>query len=147
MQCSQKNFLMPRHCHGQPRWEPQFHPPLFSPLLLPSATTALLPSAPLGSTQSTPEFFFGELFSCQLIFWMLSHGAFSQRKNNARLLLGELGWNSGGLLDKCCFFFSFTSTVAALAFGTGSCCVQVGCWAGFSFRREESTGQGLLWNP
>ena len=34
---------------------------------------------------------------------MLSCGAFSQGSNNARLLLGELGWDSGALLDKCFF--------------------------------------------
>ena len=52
---SKKNFLMPRHCHGQPRWELQSHPPLFSRLLLPNAPlrfSTLLPLEALGVLRS-----------------------------------------------------------------------------------------------
>ena len=69
------------------------HPP-FSPLLLPNAPMRFFTLLPLGAVRVLPSFSLGRRFSCKLISWMLSHGAFSQGRNNARLLLAGMEFRS-----------------------------------------------------
>lgn len=57
---------------------------------------------------------------------MLSHGAFSQGKNNAGLLLGDLGWNSGALPDKCLFHLCQLWRCWHLGLDPAACTVDLG---------------------
>ena len=59
---SKKKFLMPRHCHGQPRWELQSHPPLFSTLLLPNAPLRFFILLPLEALRVLRSFSLGRHF-------------------------------------------------------------------------------------